>query len=165
MSSILYYQPTVQEHQCLFASPIDFIELLPPSFQSLIYLVITFGLDVGRAVAQEVVDLLLLLVVVPLALVVIGGLEFFDIGDVDDVSANGGEHDHRGRLELALEPDGNLGLRLVHSAATSGEKFVSEDWDSRLASEGDIINDTYLARVLRLRRSLSRRPERRRHHW
>ena len=91
--------------------------------------IFTLGLDVGWGVAQEVVDPLELqrVLVAPLALVVIGGLELLDIGHVNDVSVNGGEHDHGGCFELALEPNGNLSLGLEHSAATSREKFVNED--------------------------------------
>jgi len=57
-----------------------------------------------------------------------------DIGHVDDKGMDGGEHDHRGRLEPALEPDGDLLLGLEKSAATTREKLVpDEDWYSRLA--------------------------------
>ena len=70
-----------------------------------------------------------------MALVVVGRLELLDIGHVDDMGADGGEDDHGGRLEFALEPDGNLGLGQEDSTATTGERLVNEDLDWRSAQE------------------------------
>jgi len=101
---------------------------------SLIFLIIAIlWLNVGRDV-QEIVDLLELqrILVVPLALVIVRRLELLNVGHVDDMSTDGREDDHGGRLELALEPDGDLGLGQEDSAATTGETLVDEDLDGEL---------------------------------
>jgi len=102
-------------------------------------ILLLLGLDHSRG-AQEVVDFLELqrVLVVPLALIVVGGLEFLDVGHVDDVSLDGREDDHGGCLELALEPDGNTSLRGEDRATATGEEVVDEDLNIKFVNKLDL---------------------------
>jgi len=94
--------------------------------------IFSLGLDGGWGSGREVVDTLVLqgVLIVPQAFVVVSRLKRLDLRHVHDMNIYAGEADHRGRLEPALEPDGNVGLGTEGSAATSGEMITHKDLNS-----------------------------------